>query len=530
MPAVSRISSFCDWLLRLPLLWGCLAYLGFEVLLSSSFFNSPLLVRYCIGHPVERIEVALGFIGLAALIIRLLWLSGEFGSLRCQLLQPVPTGGQPASSAGDLLIELSLLPRRLQKTYLVRRLSDAIEHIRRKDSADNLESHLRHLENADLDRVSSGYSLIRIVIWAIPILGFLGTVIGITDGITELNPQALEESMPKVVAGLGVAFDTTALALALSMVLMFTKFCAERLEDRLLSGVNHRADQELIGRFQTDGSSNDPNVAAIRRMSEQVIRAVETVTAKQIQLWKSTIDETHQQWSLVSSATGQVLEESLAKSLREHAVSLAQSHHSHLQVLDQSVGRQVEALNEGIARHAQEVSRGSGQMIGQLRDGLEKMAELLVEALQKHGELLTSAEEDLARENRKHLSEVEAALGEAMVVAADRQEKLIRRSEELLREMQEALVEAAGATIEHQEQLVKQGEVLLQVVDATGQVKKLEETLNSNLSSLGRAHNFEETLLSLSAAIQLLSARVGREPASRTMIEVDPNSRKSQAA
>jgi hypothetical protein len=139
------------------------------------------------------------------------------------------------------------------------------------------------------------------------------------------------------------------------------------------------------------------------------------------------------------------------------------------------------------------------------------MAELLVEALQKHGETLTVAEESLASENRRHLTEVEAALGEAMVVSADRQERLIRQSEALLKEMQESLVTAAGATVAHQGQLVRQGEVLLKVVESTSQVARLEDTLNRNLASLGRAHNFEETLLSLSAAIQLLSARVGRE-------------------
>ena len=97
-----------------------------------------------------------------------------------------------------------------------------------------------------------------------------------------------------------------------------------------------------------------------------------------------------------------------------------------------------------------------------------------------------------------------------MVVAADRQEKLVRQSESVLREMQQALVSAAGATIDHQQELVKQGEVLLKVVDSTGQVQRLEDSLNRNLSSLARGHNFEETLMSLSAAIQLLSARVDR--------------------
>ena len=83
---------------------------------------------------------------------------------------------------------------------------------------------------------------------------------------------------------------------------------------------------------------------------------------------------------------------------------------------------------------------------------------------------MTASEKELAEENRQHLSEVEAALGAAMVNSAERQERLIRQSENLLKEMQVALVEAAGATVEQQEQLIRQGDVLLKVVDATGQI------------------------------------------------------------
>jgi hypothetical protein len=51
--------------------------------------------------------------------------------------------------------------------------------------------------------------------------------------------------------------------------------------------------------------------------------------------------------------------------------------------------------------------------------------------------------------------------------------------------------------------------VLTRVVEATGQVARLEETLNRNLAALSGSQNFEETLMSLAAAIQLLSARLG---------------------
>jgi hypothetical protein len=76
--------------------------------------------------------------------------------------------------------------------------------------------------------------------------------------------------------------------------------------------------------------------------------------------------------------------------------------------------------------------------------------------------------------------------------------------------MQIALVEAAGTSLKQQEELVRQGDVLLKVVNATGQIKKLEGALNHNLAAVQRVYNFEEMALNLSAAIQLLSARLGR--------------------
>ena len=115
----------------------------------------------------------------------------------------------------------------------MRRLRDALDFVRRTNSADALEPHLRHLEEVESVRINAAYSMVRIIIWAIPILGLLGTVIGITIAVANLNPETLEESMAKVTHGLGVAFDHTATALSLTMLLMFTKSAIERIEDTL---------------------------------------------------------------------------------------------------------------------------------------------------------------------------------------------------------------------------------------------------------------------------------------------------------
>ena len=60
-----------------------------------------------------------------------------------------------------------------------------------------------------------------------------------------------------------------------------------------------------------------------------------------------------------------------------------------------------------------------------------------------------------------------------------------------------------------QVEMVKLSEMMARVVEATGEVRKLESSLNSNLQSLAGAKNFEDTVMSLSAAIHLLNTRLG---------------------
>lgn len=526
---MSRISSAADWLLKLPIIWGLLACLSFYAVLSP--LNIGLLDQYFgtpgeadLGNLIKLAITGMFFIGVTAMVMRLMGLAGQLGVLHRPLIDAKTPGGQSAEDADTLLEQLDDQPSYLQNTYMIRRLRLALEQVRRKQSAESIEADLSRLETTDYDRLASGYAMTKIIVWAIPILGFLGTVIGITMAIGKLSPEALETSLDAVTAGLSVAFDTTAIALALSLVLTFFMTFVKGREEQLLTQVDDRAIDELVGRFHQYGGANDPMAGSVMKMCEQVVRAVETMSARQIDLWAEAVSETHNQWSMVTTAAGDTLKQSLAKSLKEsltdHATGLNKGIESQLSVLNRnlqdqsgalaaSIEQQVNSLTDSVAQHATKLDSGAENLLGNLRSGLERMAELLVEALHRHGETLTQAENELACENRRHLGEVEAALGEAMVLAADRQEKLVGRSEDLLREMQHALVGAADATIGHQEQLVKQGEVLLKVVESAGQVRQLEEALNRNLDTLARTHNLEETLLSLSASIQLLSARAG---------------------
>jgi biopolymer transport protein ExbB/TolQ len=515
---VSRINALLDWFVRLPLVWGCLAAMIYYAMLSQGVIESQLLVRYTASHPVEYCETTMFFVGLAALTVKLLNLGGQFRLSKHVTLGPIPTGGQSPHECDKLLAQLQAYPKRVRETYLARRLWEAMEFVRRKNSAEALDQHLRHVEELESIQIQSGYSMVRIIVWAIPILGLLGTVIGITMAVANLNPETLEQSMSKVTHGLGVAFDHTATALALTMVLMFAKAGVERAQDRLSALVDARTAEELVGRFQAGADGYDPHVMVIRRMSEQVIDAVENLAARQAEVWKSSIDQTHQQWADVSVATGKIVRDSLSTTLKHnlelHANSLNEGAQKLAERLAASAVQYGDRLAASASQHAEKFDHSAQEMATRLREGLEKLAELLVEAMHRHGEVLTKGEQELAAENRQHLSEVQVALGNAMVQAADRQEHLVAQSEHLLKEMQIALVEAAGATVRQQEELVRQGDVLLKVVGATGQIAQLENALNENLTAVNKAHSFEAMAISLSAAIQLLCARLSQHPLS----------------
>src|SRR4051794_30027123 len=158
-----------------PLVLGLGATAGFYWLVYRGPFHHPLMLRYFAGHPINMIETALFFIGLAALILKLFELIGEFSAISSVSLGESP-GGQPASKAGEWLESLKQLPARVRSSYLGRRLTGALEAVQQRGSAEALPEELKYLSDMAAGQAQESYSLVRIIIWATPMLGFLGTV------------------------------------------------------------------------------------------------------------------------------------------------------------------------------------------------------------------------------------------------------------------------------------------------------------------------------------------------------------------
>ncbi len=86
----------------------------------------------------------------------------------------------------------------------------------------------------------ASYTLPRYINWAIPILGFIGTVLGIslaTEGLSAIlanNDSEFNQLLGSALSPLGIAFDTTLIALSLSIALAFSQTILYRWEEKQL--------------------------------------------------------------------------------------------------------------------------------------------------------------------------------------------------------------------------------------------------------------------------------------------------------
>ena len=317
---MSNLNSLSAALLRSPLLWGGAIAFAFFALIHGGVITDANVIRYLAGHWVEYAEVTLFCIGLAALAIHGANIVGQMRRVGTSLLGPVPTGGEDPAAAVDLVAALPA-----DEAHLPRRLREALDLVARTGSADGLEDHLKYLSDIDAARASQGYGLVRFIVWAIPILGFLGTVIGITVAIACLSPTQLE-NISGVVAGLGTAFDTTATALGLSMVLMFLQFVVDRYEQLLLGRVDEAAWTALAGRFQSVGEG-ESTALAVARLGDVMAEGAGRLIESQEEAWRAlerTASQGIQQLVVQGGeAFSRTLATTLDRSLATWAASLA---------------------------------------------------------------------------------------------------------------------------------------------------------------------------------------------------------------
>jgi biopolymer transport protein ExbB/TolQ len=164
-----------------------------------------------------------------------------------QLPEGLPISAEDTRGLAERLLDL---PPEEKRALLPRALLTGIERFSATRNVQDVSTAVRDICQSEGERQESELSIIRYIAWAIPSVGFIGTVRGIGDALGQAH-RAIEGDITGVTENLGVAFNSTFVALVISIILMFFIHQLQLQQERLVLYTEQYADHWLICKLRS---------------------------------------------------------------------------------------------------------------------------------------------------------------------------------------------------------------------------------------------------------------------------------------
>ena len=257
--APARAGVFSHPLILLACLAGAVALIRIFDLFLPDAWGEILNDRGRSTYPltVQNIMWLVFALGIGELIVR----TRDAFAEHAELGKALPAGGRDHHPAIAELRRIYAVARDAmqdgaasQGRFLPRLIQRVVTQFQTNQAVDQANALLSSSLELALHEIDLRYSMVRYVIWAIPTLGFIGTVMGIAlalefAGSVDLQPPSLLSELTKHLA---VAFNTTLLALVMSAVLVLVQHVVQAYEERALNRAGQYCLDNLINRLYVD--------------------------------------------------------------------------------------------------------------------------------------------------------------------------------------------------------------------------------------------------------------------------------------
>ncbi len=163
-------------------------------------------------------------------------------------------GAGAEGDLGTVLETLDDLPPAARHTPLVRTLTTSLRRFLITGDVHSTSETIEASVDALAHKQEAENSMVRYLIWAIPAVGFIGTVRGIGEALSRAD-EALAGNIAGMTGSLGIAFNSTLVALLISIVLMFLLHQLQRLQDGVLVDTQEYCESFLLNRISNAGRS-----------------------------------------------------------------------------------------------------------------------------------------------------------------------------------------------------------------------------------------------------------------------------------
>lgn len=250
-----------------------LSALLISILGSATRPGSFARLMFLPGGVLKAIPWAITFLffwSAIMLVLRASRLRAQQAFLRSRLATEVPrvleTEG-PEAAIGLLRRE-----RVESRSIVLRRVQRALEQWRVSGTVESVDSILRHQAELDSEVAASGYALVRLFVWAMPVLGLIGTVVGISLAVsgfsrflgTEIgNMEVVKKQLVGVTYGLSFAFLITLDGLLGALLVMLPTAGVQKGEEDFLMAVDRYCVDEIMPRLHGKMAAASPGQVPI---------------------------------------------------------------------------------------------------------------------------------------------------------------------------------------------------------------------------------------------------------------------------
>jgi hypothetical protein len=247
----TRVNSLLSWLLAVLLtVFFYVAILPFP----KSWFNNKF-----IGQGVIPYSIAF-FTAWCLVILFVKWrkLTMQRQCLQLKIVPEETSFVLSPANVDEVLERMHTLVDDPRQFVLFNRISIALSNLRNMGRVSDVDEIMRTQGENDEAISESSYVVISGFLWAIPILGFIGTVLGLSIAIGEFGnvmgaagkADALLPALKEVTSGLGLAFDTTLEALVSALVIQLLITFLRRSEQEFLDNCSEYCTRQIVNKLR----------------------------------------------------------------------------------------------------------------------------------------------------------------------------------------------------------------------------------------------------------------------------------------
>jgi biopolymer transport protein ExbB/TolQ len=217
---------------------------------ANADYKPQRSVWVILKDPEQEVAVILGIWALGLAFLKGQALSKHRGQLEAGLLR-VPAGFRILpGDVREYTHKLEQLPVSERDLIPARTIRRSLKRFGETSNVQDAATTVHDYCESEASRLDAELSLIRFCVWAIPAVGFVGTVRGIGEALAGAQ-NALRGDTSAVTSGLGVAFNSTFVALILSIMLMYVIHELQLRQERLVLDTELHVDDTVISNLQS---------------------------------------------------------------------------------------------------------------------------------------------------------------------------------------------------------------------------------------------------------------------------------------